>query len=112
MHSKYLFVVLAAMTAFSGTAYADGADEFSQLCASCHGRKGEGMAYVAPPLKGSEFLRTASADDIKATIRAGRAGEAKKHPDFPAAMPPFTAEQINDHELDELVTFLKTRLQE
>lgn len=99
-----------ALTMVPGIAVADGESVFKQQCASCHGVKGQGMQYVAPPLKGSDFVQSASVEDIIATIRAGRTGEAKQHPDFPAAMPPFP--QLSDEDVAAVAAYVKDALQE
>lgn len=102
-------LVLAAMF-FSANAVADGESVFKQQCASCHGVKGQGMQYVAPALKGSKFIASASVDEIKTMIRAGRSAEQKLHPDFPAAMPPFP--QLSDEDIAAVAEYVKGKLQE
>lgn len=110
MRFQCLSVFAISMIVFSTSATADGESIFKQQCASCHGVKGQGMQYVAPPLKGSEFLAAASIDEIKATIKNGRSGEQKRHPDFPAAMPSFA--QLSDEEITAVAEFVKAKLQE
>lgn len=89
---------------------AEGETIFAQQCAACHGPRGKGMQYVAPPLKGSEFVTTASVDDIKAVIRAGRSAETKKHPAFPAVMPPFP--NLSEEELTAVAEYVRGSLQQ
>ena len=94
-------------------AQADGASTFSQQCAQCHGKQGEGMQYVAPALKGNEFVRQASADELRKVVRNGRAGDEKRYPnEFPAQMPAVSESQVTAAELDELIAYLKGPLQE
>lgn len=103
-----MFATIAALAA--GVVAADGESVFKQQCASCHGVKGQGMQYVAPPLKGSEFVKTAAVEDIIATIRQGRTGDAKQHPDYPAAMPPFP--QLSEEDVAAVAEYVKGALQE
>ncbi|MBW3568294.1 MAG: cytochrome c [Proteobacteria bacterium] len=103
--SAALFAILAAPVSA-----AEGETIFAQQCAACHGRKGEGMQYVAPSLKGSEFVSSASVDDIKAVVRAGRSGDAKKHPAFPAVMPPFP--NLSEEELTAIAEYVHVSLQQ
>lgn len=98
------------MALISTGASADGESVFKQQCASCHGVRGQGTPYVAPPLKGSDFVTGAPAEDVIATIRNGRAGDAKLHPDYPAAMPPFP--QLTDEEVAAVAEYVKGALQE
>lgn len=108
-----LLAVLATGAFLPAVTFADGADTFSKNCASCHGQDAKGMDYVAPSLVGSEWLASASAEDIKALVRSGRQGADKRFPKkYPAAMPPFTESQISAEDLDALVSYLKGPLQE
>lgn len=110
MRSSFLVLILAGGASLSTSAMADGEAVFKQQCASCHGVKGQGMQYVAPPLKGSEFVRTAAIEDVIATIRQGRVGETKKHADYPAAMPPFP--QLSEEDVAAVAAYVKGALQE
>ena len=55
-----------------------GRDQFGRYCAACHGPNGlgdrEGLAYFAPSLNNSDFLRAASDGFLLATIARGRSG--------------------------------------
>lgn len=101
------------LSLFPAFALADGTGTYSQQCAQCHGKKGEGMQYVAPALKGNEFVTQGSEEDIRGTIRNGRAGDTKRYTDdYPAAMPPVSVGQVSETELEELIAYLKGPLQE
>lgn len=110
MHFHTLRVFILATAIFSAQAFADGEAVFKQQCASCHGVKGQGMQYVAPPLKGSEFVKASAIEDIVATIRDGRTGDAKRHADYPAAMPPFP--QLSEEDVAAVAEYVKGALQE
>jgi mono/diheme cytochrome c family protein len=98
----------AAMTCEAGAQTSAGSTAFKEVCAACHGPKGEGVNMVGPPLKGSPFLKTASADDIKALIKYGRTGKDKRYPQIPAGMP---SQAVSEAELEALIPFVKTELQ-
>ena len=61
---------------------------FKETCGACHGDLGVGMTGLAPPLKGSDWVKGASDSDLAQVITKGRAGDAKRHKDIPAPMPP------------------------
>ncbi len=104
-------ILVSAVLAAANAHAADGEAVFKQQCAMCHGTNGQGTPYVAPPLKGSEFAATASLEDIVATIREGRAGDAKKFAaEYPAAMPPFP--QLSDEDVAAVAEYVKVALQE
>lgn len=103
-----LFAAIAAVGAGPAVA-ADGESVYSQQCAACHGKSGEGMPYVAPPLKGAEFMKTAGLDEVIQVIRAGRAADQKKHPTFPSVMPPFP--NLSDEEIKAVAEYIKEPLQ-
>jgi len=89
-------------------AYADGATTFKDKCVDCHGDKGQGLPNLAPALKGNDWVKGASLDAIKTTIKDGRTGSAKRHPNIPAGMP---GQPIYDEELDEIAKYVKQDLQ-
>lgn len=104
-----LLLAFAAAVAFEAGAQASaGATAFKEVCAVCHGPKGEGMNMLGPPLKGSPFLKTASPDDIKSLIKYGRTGKDKRYPQIPAGMP---AQAVSDAEMEALIPFIKNELQ-
>lgn len=101
------------LSLFPAFALADGSGTYSQQCAQCHGKNGEGMQYVGPPLKGNESVTQGSAEDIRNIIRNGRADDTKRYTDdYPAAMPPVSIGQVSETELEELIAYLKGPLQE
>ncbi|MGH8399981.1 MAG: c-type cytochrome, partial [Gammaproteobacteria bacterium] len=75
----------------------------------CHGPQGEGIEGLAPPLKGSNFVMTASEADIAHTIKYGRSGSDKHFKDIAQPMPPHP--NLNDQQLKDLVAYLKDGLQ-
>jgi mono/diheme cytochrome c family protein len=81
---------------------------FKETCGTCHGEAGEGMKGLAPPLKGSDFVKTASEGDLANTITKGRMGDAKRFKDLPSPMPPNS---MSDSRLKALIAYLKGDLQ-
>jgi mono/diheme cytochrome c family protein len=107
--------ILAATAALltAGTAVL-AADEktvtyFEETCGACHGAKGEGTPGLAPPLKGSKFVKESSAADVAAVITNGRAG-AQKH--FPNLASPMPAHSLSEKKLGAVVSYVKGELQQ
>ncbi len=103
-----LLAIAAAIACDAGAQANAGATAFKELCAVCHGPKGEGMNMLGPALKGSPFLKTATPDDIKSLIKYGRTGKDKRYPQIPAGMP---AQAVSDAEMEALIPFIKNELQ-
>lgn len=102
-------LLLLTCFAIAGTAMAaDGAATFQEWCAACHGAKGEGNPALAPALKANPFVKTATPDDIKALVKNGRVGNAKKYPQIPTGMPP---QPVYDDDLDAVVKYVREDLQ-
>jgi mono/diheme cytochrome c family protein len=73
----------------SATAASKGEGIFNEVCAACHGAGGVGIPGLAPPLKGSEFVKSTDAAALAAFIQKGRAGKDKHFKNFPSDMPPY-----------------------
>ena len=81
---------------------------FKETCGACHGENGEGIKGLAPPLKGNDWVKSASDGDLASVITKGRAGDAKRHKDIPAPMPPNS---MSDNRLKGVIAYLKGGLQ-
>ena len=69
-------LIAAVASAPSAIAWAaSGSEIFADVCAACHGAAGEGKASLAPPLKGSAFVKSSSADAIAANQRPASMAE-------------------------------------
>ena len=84
-----------------------GADIYSMLCSSCHGKDGKGKSYTeykwgVPGLSNQDFLSVASVDFIEMTLYNGRSGRrmASWTPNFSGAQ---------KRELAAVVDFIKSR---
>jgi mono/diheme cytochrome c family protein len=103
MKTLILAAAFILAVSFAGTAMADGGAVFkSKGCTACHGADGKRTA-MAPGLVGSDFIK-GDAAAIKATIKDGREGGAKKFANFPLSMP---ANALSDADLDAVVTYLQ-----
>lgn len=111
---KKVIIATCALTIFAFGATSvmakEAADIFKSTCSTCHGAKGEGKKSLAPNLKGSQFVTKASDAEVKATIKDGRAGAAKKFKEFPSAMPAQKG-SLSDAEIESLVKYLKHDIQ-
>jgi thiosulfate dehydrogenase len=81
---------------------------FEETCGACHGPKGLGIPGLAPTLKGSAFVMTASVDEVAAVITKGRTVEQKKHANFPSPMP---AHSMSDGRLKAIVAYIRDEIQ-
>ena len=77
-------------------------------CVTCHGDKGQGNAGLAPALKGNDWVVSAAEADIVQTIRKGRKGQNRRHPNIPGGMPPVS---MPEEEAQVLAKFLKGEMQ-
>jgi mono/diheme cytochrome c family protein len=111
MRSKIGAVAAMATWALPGMALAADAkliSYFKETCGACHGEEGEGMKGLAPPLKGNQWVASASEGDLASTITKGRAGDAKRYKDLASPMPPAS---MSDGRLKALIAYLKGDLQ-
>lgn len=81
----------------------DPATLYGTYCSACHGPRGEGMRYPGmtafPAIASEDFLRVASNEFIRETIRRGRPGRR---------MPAWGGENVlTETEIDELVHYLR-----
>ena len=88
-----------------------GASAYKEVCSVCHGPTGEGTKSgptQAPPLKGSAFVKSASADELKSLIKFGRTGANKRFKDIPQGMP---AQALSEAEMEAIIPYLQVELQ-
>jgi mono/diheme cytochrome c family protein len=103
--------------ALQGRAIETGADRYTRFCANCHGKRGEGVASVAPALNRKDLLDGRRAKDVRWTgsvesfvknaIAAGRAVQSR--PDlYSARMPAWGSEfggPLRADHIDTLIAF-------
>lgn len=77
---------------------------FKSRCQPCHGSDGKGTG-IAPSLADSQFMRTATDDDLAGSFLKGRLGPDRKYPEkYPAGMPP---QDLSDGEARAMVEYMK-----
>lgn len=69
----FFLCIACSYNADDQAAYATGAGLYTQYCSHCHGRYGEGVAKLYPPLAGSSYVRT-NAKQMACIIRKGLRG--------------------------------------
>jgi mono/diheme cytochrome c family protein len=89
MKKRLLLAISMGLLSTGVLAASQGAGVFEEVCAACHGEKGQGIPGLAPPLKGSEFVTKTDAKALADFIQKGRTGKDKKFPQFPSDMPPY-----------------------
>lgn len=112
MNKVIISVCVLTIFAFGAatTAAKDAADIFKHSCSHCHGFKGEGIRGFTATLKGGQLVTKGPDADIKAVIKNGRVGTAKKFKDFPVVM--YPNKDLTEAEIDSLIKYLKSELQQ
>ncbi len=88
------------------TADPRGAKLYADHCASCHGKRGEGIAGAYPPLAGNRAVTMAvPANLVRIVLEGGFAPATAGNP-RPYGMPPF-AQTFSDHDLAAVLTHLR-----
>lgn len=86
--------------------YKKGKAIFNEHCRSCHGKKGEGVASVYPPLKGnSTVLDPTGLNAVRSVLLGGFPPATKGNP-MPYSMPPF-AYTLNDKQVAAVVNYIR-----
>lgn len=84
---------------------------FARQCASCHGQSGEGISGAFPPLAGSDWV-TGDVSTLGRIVLHGLQGPIEVSGQrYDGVMPAF-GERLSDPELAELLTFLRTSMNE
>jgi mono/diheme cytochrome c family protein len=79
---------------------------YEDRCVSCHGKSGEGVTGVYPPLDGnSSVTEPAGVNAIRIVLLGGFAPVTESNP-RPYSMPPFS-QQLTDDEVAAVVTFIR-----
>ncbi|MEP6898319.1 MAG: cytochrome c [Rhodanobacter sp.] len=79
---------------------------YTQHCADCHGKGGEGVAGVYPPLKGnSSVTEPSGVNAIRTVLLGGFAPSTAAYP-RPYSMPPY-AQQLSDSEVSAVVSYIR-----
>jgi mono/diheme cytochrome c family protein len=95
----------------SDDAVQSGAALFAQQCATCHGQNGQGVSGTFPPLAGSEWV-TGDISVLARIVLHGLEGSVKVNGQrYDGVMPAF-GNRLSDSEMAEVLTFLRTSLNE
>jgi len=85
---------------------ARGSKLYARQCASCHGKDGQGVAGVYPPLAGNAAVTEPTGiNAIRIVLLGGFAPSTAAHP-RPYSMPPF-AQQLSDADVAAVVSYVR-----
>jgi mono/diheme cytochrome c family protein len=85
---------------------AQGAKVYESRCASCHGKDGQGVAGVYPPLAGNSSVNEPTGINAIRVVLLGGFPPATKGNPRPYSMPPF-AQQLSDTDVAAVVTYIR-----
>lgn len=92
--------------------YPEGYAIFEGTCQTCHGAKGEGIKFVAPPLNRSDWV-TGDKDRLIPIVLYGLtglievSGKVYEKPDITGDMPGFGNDKFSDKALAEVMSFIR-----
>ncbi|WP_243047478.1 cytochrome c [Dyella sp. RRB7] len=85
---------------------AQGAKVYADRCADCHGKDGNGVAGIYPPLNGNSSVNEPTGiNAVRVVLLGGFAPLTAGNP-RPYSMPPF-AQQLNDSDVAAVVTYIR-----
>ncbi|MBN8924936.1 MAG: alcohol dehydrogenase [Rhodanobacter sp. 68-29] len=97
----------AAPVAFAkATSHAQGGKLYEQQCSTCHGKQGEGVPGVYPPLDGNTSVTEPTATNAVRGVLLGGFAPATAGNPRPYSMPPF-AQQLSDAEVAAVVSYIR-----
>jgi mono/diheme cytochrome c family protein len=85
---------------------AQGAKVYADRCAGCHGKDGQGVAGVYPPLSGNSSVNEPTGINAIRVVLLGGFPPATKGNPRPYSMPPF-AQQLSDGDIAAVVTYIR-----
>jgi mono/diheme cytochrome c family protein len=85
---------------------AQGAKVYEQRCADCHGKDGNGVVGVYPPLNGNSSVNEPTAINAMRVVLLGGFAPVTKGNPRPYSMPPF-AQQLSDADVAAVVTYIR-----
>ena len=86
--------------------HARGSEIYAQQCAACHGKRGEGVAGIYPPLDGNGSVTEPSAADAVRSVLLGGFAPTTAGDPRPYSMPPF-AQRLSDDEVAAVVNYIR-----
>jgi len=99
-----------SLTSTEETQIARGKILYSQICAGCHGARGEGLRPVAPPLSNSQWVTNSANRLIRITLQGVQGvfhvdGIAYQAPAVLPEMPPLAA--LGDAQLASVLSYIR-----
>lgn len=85
---------------------ADGAKVYAERCADCHGKDGNGVAGIYPPLNGNSSVNEPTGINAVRVVLLGGFAPLTTGNARPYSMPPF-AQQLNDSDVAAVVTYIR-----
>ncbi len=79
---------------------------YAKQCADCHGKGGEGVAGIYPPLDGNSTVTEPSGINATRTVLLGGFPPVTAGNPRPYSMPPF-AQQLNDGDVSAVVSYIR-----
>lgn len=99
---------LLALLATTACAAEDGKAIFERTCAACHMVTGEGLPGVFPPLKKSDFFKSAEPAFLVKMLQNGLTGEVKVNgSSYVSAMPP---QDLDAEQTAAVLNYVSTKL--
>jgi mono/diheme cytochrome c family protein len=83
-----------------------GAKIYADRCADCHGKEGQGVAGVYPPLDGNAAVDEPTGINIVRVVLLGGFAPTTAADPRPYSMPPF-AQQLNDHDVAAVASYVR-----
>ncbi|HET6545328.1 MAG TPA: cytochrome c [Rhodanobacteraceae bacterium] len=83
-----------------------GAAIYADDCSGCHMGKGEGLAHVFPPLRGSSAIRAGESDTLVRVVLGGAAIPATTTKPTGFAMPAFS-DKLSDEDIADVVNYIR-----
>ncbi|MES1153885.1 MAG: cytochrome c, partial [Rhodanobacter sp.] len=83
-----------------------GAKVYAKHCAECHGKHGEGVAGVYPPLDGNSSVTEPTGINATRMVLLGGFAPVTAANQRPYSMPPF-AQQLNDEDVAAVVGYIR-----
>lgn len=84
----------------------DGSEVYARHCADCHGKSGNGVAGIYPPLRGNSSVTEPTGINATRMVLLGGFAPVTATNQRPYSMPPF-AQQLSDDEVAAVVTYLR-----
>lgn len=85
---------------------AQGAKVYATRCADCHGKDGNGVAGVYPPLNGNSSVNEPTGINATRVVLLGGFAPVTQGNPRPYSMPPF-AQQLSDADVAAVVTYIR-----